>query len=270
MDKILRIALITVGVLSLVMAVGFCLQLPWAAVLWPWPDRFSPYLFLGSVTAATAASLLWIGFSGEVSTTAGGALHLAVFNAGLAGSLFLFSQGGGDQNLSTGALVCIVGALVSLTIFLWFRRYPARDGDPMPLPVRISFGAFIVVLVLAGSGILLQIPNVFAWRLRPTSSALLGWFFLGATCYFPYGLVRPSWQKASGQLWAFLAYDLVLIVPYLLHFTSARPEQLPSLIINTLVLLYSAALAVYYLFVKKQTRTWGKSNHILTVRQEPA
>ncbi len=76
MDKILRIVLTIVGMLSLILAVGFCLQLPWAVRLWPWADSFSPYLFPGSITVATAASLLWIGLSGELSTAAGGALHL--------------------------------------------------------------------------------------------------------------------------------------------------------------------------------------------------
>ncbi len=260
MDKILRTVLTIVGMLSLILAVGFCLQLPWAVRLWPWADSFSPYLFLGSIATATAASLVWIGLSGELRTAAGGALHLAVFYAGLASSLFLLYQQGDNQNLLTGALVCAAGALASLTLLLWFRRYPLRDSRPMPLPVRISFGMFVVVLVLVGSGILLQIPNVFAWKLHPTSLALLGWFFLGAACYFLYGLVHPSWQMACGQLWAFLAYDLVLIVPYLLHFALARPEQLPSLLINTLVLLYSGALAIYYLLVKKTTRTWRKSS----------
>jgi len=260
MNKILRIVLTIVGMLSLILAVGFCLRLPWTVRLWPWADSFLPYPFLGSITAATTASLLWIGLSGELRSAAGGALHLTVFYAGLASSLFLLSQHGGDQNLLMGATVCAAGALVSLAMFLWFRRYPLRESRPMPLLVRISFRVFVVVLVLVGSGILLQIPNVFAWKLKPTSSALLGWFFLGAACYFLYGLVHPSWQKACGQLWAFLAYDLVLIVPYLLHFAVARPAQLPSLLINTLVLLYSGALAIYYLLVKKETRTWRKSS----------
>src|SRR6266576_3479587 len=223
MNKILRIVLTIVGMLSLILAVGFCLRLPWTVRLWPWADSFLPYPFLGSITAATTASLLWIGLSGELRSAAG-------------------------------------GALLSLAMFLWFRRYPLRESRPMPLPVRISFGVFVVVLVLVGSGILLQIPNVFAWKLKPTSSALLGWFFLGAACYFLYGLVHPSWQQACGQLWAFLAYDLVLIVPYLLHFALVRPGQLPSLLINTLVMLYSGALAIYYLLVKKATRTWRKSS----------
>jgi hypothetical protein len=258
MDKILRTTLIIVGMLSLILAVGFCLQLPWTVQLWPWADSFLPYLFLGSITTATAASLLWIGLSGELGAAAGGALHLTVFYAGLASSLFLLWGQGGDQHLFTGAFVCAAGALVSLILLLWFRRYPLRDRRPMPLPVRVSFGVFVAVLVLAGSGILLHLPNVFAWKLHSTSSALLGWFFLGAACYFLYSLVHSSWQMARGPLWAFLAYDLVLIVPYLLHFALARPEQLPSLLINTLVLVYSGALAIYYLLVKQTTRTWRK------------
>ncbi len=267
MDKILRTVLIIVGMVSLMLAAGFCLQLPWIVQLWPWADSFSPYLFLGSITAATAASLLWIGLSGELRTAAGGALHLTVFYAGLASSLFLLSRQGGDQNLLPRAFVCAAGALVSLILLLWFRRSPLRDSRPMPLPVRVSFGVFVVVLVLVGCGILLHLPNVFAWKLHPTSSALLGWFFLGAACYFLYGLVQPGWQMACGQLWAFLAYDLVLIVPYLLHFALARPEQMPSLLINTLVLVYSAALAIYFLLVKQTTRTWRKSRQNPTVEE---
>jgi len=55
-------------------------------------------------------------------------------------------------------------------------------------------------------------------------------------------------------LWSFLAYDLVLIVPYLFHFASISAAQLPSLLVNTIILVYSAALALYFLLLKKQTR----------------
>jgi hypothetical protein len=269
MNKMLRTILILVGLASLILAAGFCLKLPWIVQLWPWPDSFSPYLFLGSITAATAASLLWIGLSGELAAAAGGSLHLTVFYAGLASSLFLLSRQAGDQNLFTRALVCAVGALISLILLLWFRRYPIQDNRSMSLPVRISFGLFVAVLTLAGIGILLHVPNVFAWRLLPTTSALLGWFFLGAACYFLYGLVHSGWQMACGQLWAFLAYDLILIVPYLLHFALAHPEQMPSLLINTLVLVYSAALAIYYLLVKQSMRRWRlrKTSHQVTFEE---
>ena len=153
-----------------------------------------------------------------------------------------------------GVLLCSAAAIVSLGIFLRFRRYPIEDRRPMPMPVRISFGVFVAVLLLVGSAILLQIPNVFAWTLNPMSSALMGCFFLGSSCYFLYGLIFPRWHAACGQLWSFLAYDIVLIVPLLFHFATVSSAQLPSLIINTVILVYSGALAVYYLLIKKETR----------------
>jgi len=187
----------------------------------------------------------------------GGAINLAVFYAGLAISLFLFSQQEGDQRLLTGALLALIGVLVSVGLFVWFRRYPIHDPRPMPLPVRVSFAMFFVLLAGAGTAAILQVPNVFTWKLTPESMALMGSFFLAAACYFLFGLVRPSWQKACGQLWAFLAYDLVLIVPFLLRFATLSPNQLLNHTVYTLVLVYSGALAVYYLLVNKATRTGG-------------
>jgi hypothetical protein len=52
----------------------------------------------------------------------------------------------------------------------------------------------------------------------------------------------------------FLAYDLVLIMPFLQHFSDVLPEQRASLIVYTTVLVLSAGLAVYYLFIHRATR----------------
>ena len=71
---------------------------------------------------------------------------------------------------------------------------------------------------------------------------------------FLYGLSIPRWHNACGQLWSFLAYDIVLIVPFLLHFITVSPARLPSLIVNTIILVFSGALALYYLLIKKETR----------------
>jgi hypothetical protein len=48
----------------------------------------------------------------------------------------------------------------------------------------------------------------------------------------------------------FLAYDLVLIIPFLQHFANVRPEMLLSLTIYTAVVSYSGLL----LFVHPPTR----------------
>src|SRR5437764_15289081 len=94
MNKILRTVIVIVGTMSFILAAGFCLQLPWIVQLWPWADSFSPYIFLGSITAATAASLLWIGLSGELATAAGGALHLTAVYAGLVSCLLVLFRHG--------------------------------------------------------------------------------------------------------------------------------------------------------------------------------
>jgi hypothetical protein len=216
----------------------------------PPTGSFPLRIFLASITASITASLLWIGFSGELGAVRGGAIDLAVFYGGL--TIFQILSA---QHLLTGVLLCSAAAIVSLGIFLSFQRYPIEDSRPMPLPVRISFGVFVAVLLLVGSAILLQVPNVFAWTLNPASSSLVGWFFLGSSCYFLYGLIFPRWHTACGQLWSFLAYDIVLIVPSFLHFTTVSPAKLPSLIINTFILLYSCVLAIYYLLIKKDTRS---------------
>jgi hypothetical protein len=78
--------------------------------------------------------------------------------------------------------------------------------------------------------------------------------FLGDAFYFLYGLFRPRWGNALGQLLSFLAYDLVLIVPFVLLFDTVKPDRMFSLIVYTAVLIYSGGLAIYYLLINPQTR----------------
>ena len=249
MKKFSRIIFVLLGSASFIVTIGLCFPLPIVTGILPPTGSFPLHTFLASFTAAIGASLLWIGFSGELGTAAGGAIDLVVFYAGLAMYQLL-----SPQRLLVGVLLCSVAAVVSMVIFLRFHRFPIEGTRSTPLPVRISFGVFVVVLLLVGSALLLHVPNVFAWTLTPVSSALLGCFFLGSASYFLYGLLLPRWQNACGQLWSFLAYDIVLIVPLLLHLATVRPAQLPSLIVNAIVLVYSAGLAIYYLLLKKETR----------------
>ena len=253
MKSLYRTTFVILGSVSFILTLGLYLPMPLVTSILPQTGAFPLHTFLASITASIGASLLWIGFSGELGAAAAGAIDLAVFYGGL--TIFqLLSAQGGSQRLLAGVLLCLAATIVSLGFFLRFRRSPIEDSRPMPMPVRVSFGVFFVVLVLVGSALLLRLPNVFAWTLNPLSSALLGCFFLGSSCYFLYGLLFPRWHTACGQLWSFLAYDLVLIVPYLFHFATVRPAQLPSLIVNTVILVSSAALALYYLLIKQETR----------------
>jgi hypothetical protein len=71
---------------------------------------------------------------------------------------------------------------------------------------------------------------------------------------FLYSLLYPRWHNALGQLLSFLAYDLVLIIPFLLLFKTVKPEYMLNLVVYVAVLIYSGAIAVYFLFVNSQTR----------------
>lgn len=249
MKKLFRTLFLMLGIVSLALTITLCFQMPLVTAILPPEDAFPLHIFIASITASITASLLWIGLSGELGAVKGGAIDLVVFYGGL--TIFQFRSA---QHTLAGVLLCIIAVIVSLGFFSRFRRFPIEDNRLMPLPVRISFGIFFMVLLLVGIAILLQVPDVFPWTLHPLSSALVGWFFLGSSCYFLYGLIYPRWHAGSGQLWAFLAYDIVLIVPLLLHFATVSSAQLPSLIVNTIFLVSSGALAIYYLLIKEETR----------------
>jgi hypothetical protein len=67
-------------------------------------------------------------------------------------------------------------------------------------------------------------------------------------------VIRPVWGNASGQLLAFLAYDLVLIGPYVAHWSAVSPTMRLSLGLYIAVLVYSGGLAIFYLAMNPPTR----------------
>jgi hypothetical protein len=171
-------------------------------------------------------------------------------------SIYLFQRVIQNQssNLIGAAIGTALASLFSLRLLCWSRKYSLKDNRPTPLLVRISFGVFVFALLSAGMALLLRAPNVFPWPLNPDSSVLFGWIFIGDAFYFLYGLVYPRWHNARGQLWSFLAYDLVLLPPLLALTTSVKPEHTLSLVVYLSVLVYSTLLALYYLFLNPATR----------------
>jgi hypothetical protein len=173
----------------------------------------------------------------------------------------LFFYPSGDQHSAIGLVVLFA---ISIPIFAgvtwWASRYQIRDTRPMPRPIFISFMAFALLLIVTATGLVLRAPTIFPWVLLPETSVLFGWFFAGAALYFAYGLLRPSWHNACGQLLGFLAYDLILIVPFIAHFATVTSDHLLSLSIYVVVLVYSGALAIYYLFFYKATRLWNSAS----------
>lgn len=257
MPSVVRPMLLVCGCLSLLLALGFYLQVDGATRLWPWTDGRLSYIFLGSILAAIAAPILWIGLTGELGASRAGALNLLL--PSVAGSayfawLWLERDAG---SLLVAALVFAGLAAINFVVFLWSRRIPLRDTRPTPTLVRASFAVFAIALILVGSALVMRADHIFPWPLKPESSLMFGMIFLGAAVYFIYATLVPVWTNAVGQLLGFLAYDLVLIVPFLDHFSAVKDDHRLSLMIYLAVILYSAALSIYYLAIHPATRLFA-------------
>ncbi len=250
-----KIRTITVfgGLLILALAAGFIFQIPLATAIWPWPDGRLSYLFIGSILAAVSAAALWIGWTGEFGALPAGSLN--IFVIAITTSIYFFQLGLREarQNMIPFGFISLFIAISSGYTFWWSRKIPLDASPPTPKLVRVSFGIFIAALLLAGAALIFKIP-IFPWNLPPDSSVVFGCIFLGDAFYFLHGFLYPRWHNALGQLLSFLAYDLVLIIPFLLLFKTVAPEHILSLIVYIVLLLYSGTVAAYFLFFNPQTR----------------
>ncbi len=84
--------------------------------------------------------------------------------------------------------------------------------------VRIAFASFAVLLVPLGLALVARRFAVFPWRLGADQPVALRLDLPRAACYFAFALLRPQRAYATGPMLGFLAYDAVLIVPFLRHF----------------------------------------------------
>lgn len=257
------------GVAAAVAAVAYALYTGafWVIGAWPWPETHMSFVFLASIAASVCMVWLSIGLTGELAALAGVGVNIVVASFGAC--VFLAQQAWttarGDLALAVvaSAVSCAFGVL----LWRWARRLPVRDPRSMPLFVRWAFIAFVVTLVVAGSALALQM-QVFPWRLQDQTATLFGFVFLGAAAYFAHAVARARWAFGAPPLWGFLAYDLVLFVPYsklLLAdpgaaddiYGSGEPVNRTGLVIYLTVLSTSALLALYAMFLHPATRLWG-------------
>ena len=255
MKRSIRLIMFIAALGQILVAIGFFTQMPWTKTFWPFDYTGNlSFVFMASIAAAAAASTLWCLYTREERGLAGIALdYVFIF-----GPLAVFSWQKYTR-IPNSELILLIGAGVSglvfgIALFFWSRRIPYRQTQPTPRPVRIAFGVFIIALLLLGRALVLKTDGIMPWSLTSDASVLYGWFFIGAAIYFIYGLLQPVWGNAGGQLSGFLLYDLVLIVPFLLHFSNVRPNLVLNLIIYIVVLVSSGALASYYLFINPATR----------------
>ena len=254
MRTAIRTILVLGGLATLLLAAGFALDQPLATRQWPLTAYGLSKIFVASMLAAVAAPVLWIGLSGELAALRGGAINI-VASAGAGGAYMLWRAIADDApRLLPLAVTSVAAAVVAVVLFLLARAIPFRDQRPMPNLVRVSFALFALVLTTVGALLVLRVRGVFPWPLDGDSSVLYGWFFIGAASYFTYGVLRPLRANAVGQLAGFLAYDLVLIVPFAQFWPTTAGQARLSLSIYIAVLVYSGVLAAWFLLRDRRPR----------------
>jgi hypothetical protein len=246
--------LLVLALAQLLMAVGLIVRPQVVLDLWPFPGTTElTYLFMASILAAAAASTGWAATWGELRSLVGIALDSVVIFVPLVGYVFLL-----DPALGGGMSALWLGMVATAVFGVWLlgRTWsaPLIDRRPTPRPVLVAFVVFVLGLVAVGGALVLGMPDILPWNVTRELAFMCGVIFLGAASYFGYGLLRPSWMNAGGQLCGFLAYDLVLILPFLSRLPSVADRHRLGLIVYTAVVIGSGILAAWYLFLDRRTR----------------
>jgi hypothetical protein len=243
----LFVGLVVGGAVWLVLALGYFFRWDWATATWPWPDGRLSYIFVSSILAAIGAASIWIGLSRKLSSLAAGALGLAVMTGGPGGYFIKRAIEDSDGALAAYGIGCAAVSMASLVVFAWAHRLPVVDERRTPIFLRGSYVIFWGILVVIGLSMIFGRDEIMPWPVRDDTAVLIGWIFFADSFYFLYGLWRPYWEHSFAQLWSFLAYDLVLIIPFVRHLNEVPSNLELNLWIYIGVLLFSAGLSIYYI-----------------------
>ena len=236
-----RQVFLSIAALQGVLAAGFVLQAGWAQALWPWQAGRLSLIFLGSVLAAFAVGGAWTGLTGRWRGALAALVAVAAVMLFLALALWL---GGAAWPWPMACLVTGLGAAVNAAEVA---RLPGRGRRLAAWP-RLSCAIFAAALLGAALALILGAPHVFPWPLAPTTARAFGAIFLGLSLAYGLSAWWADRDMALVAMLGFLAYDLVLLPPFLAHFGTVKPEHLLSLTVYVAVLVYSAIVAMALLW----------------------
>lgn len=269
-----------VALLWALVAVGLYRGSGWATWIWPWADAEMTYIFLSSIAAAVAAPLAWIVIVDEPAAIAGMAIDGVVIGSAMTAVIAVSAFTSSDWSLLVRAIALAAAVAATFMVFRVTHPWPHRDPTPQTQFVRWYFRLLIAVLIPVGTLLMIQTESMFPWDLPGRTSSMIGGVFIGAASYFVYGLWRGIWVHAGGQLAGFLAYSLVLGIPYwrtvfdrdamsasggyqsfpgqVVPGAQAESVNETSLFIYTAVITAAFLVSCWYLFVNPPTRIrWG-------------
>lgn len=211
----MRAFCIAVVLIQVPVGVGLFRHAGWATALWPLPDVRMTSVFLASLVATTATLVIWPVLRGDLGALVAPAINLALATPAIGVYLLGLALQRDDGGLVVPGMTFVMFGIVWAAIGLWARRVPVRDARLLPRWVRVVFVGFCAILVPAGIALLFQADRVFPWDISPENSTVAGVAFLSAAALFAVIVARPLWIFGEMALASFLAYDLVLAVPYL-------------------------------------------------------
>ncbi len=268
-----RAACLLVAFLLTLVSIASYFQSSVIKEMWPWEGEAMTYRFAAAYLFAFAGSLLWIAISREMAGLKGISLTVIVNAFGMSVFLAIYSV----RHQTTELIPNLVGMIAILGCGLysigWSSKIAPIQTNPTPKTVRDSMVVFPLILMIASIRLILQSSNVFPWDPQPQWSTIIGLCLMGSVFYFGFGAIDGRWVHAGGQFAGFLAYDLVLIPPYLRMlnaddgvvtasasgFTSyaSNVNDGPLYIFLTAIGI-SLVMSVWYLFLDRRTRMFAR------------
>lgn len=257
------------AIVGVLLAGLFLWQPPALTELWPFARTtpMSHVLMAGFLLAGATSIVLAVALR-RFGALAGVGLDVATSFAPIAVYAGALGLASGDVGMLVLAVVGAASFVGGWSLHRRSRGIPAVDARPMPRPVRSAFVVFVGALLLVGTLLVARVPNVAPWSMPAELSTFFGFLFLGSAAYFWYGLRRPTWDNAIGQLAAFLAYDLVMIEPLVERLPTVPSSFALSLWLYIAVVVGSAILAAWYLLLDPRWRVWGRGSEPLPVATE--
>ena len=111
-----------------------------------------------------------------------------------------------------------------------------RDRNP-----ALVWFAFVMGVLAVAGGIIFMRSRPIAENRQPTPQIVI------------YAVLNRQWIHALGPLLGFLVYDLVLFSPLFARFGNLQPEHIRGQVAASVIIIFSAALGIYYLFVNSAT-----------------
>lgn len=193
-------------------------------LLWGFPGVGGFWLqsyFMGAVFIGYAIATLWIAVTKTYRALVGAGISGIVTFGGCA--LYILRLARFQEGYFRAGEVALYLAVLSIWLLFLGQKFSKKKKDRLPLSVQCLFGLVFTIALLEGVYLVIPLPFHFAWVLPSEYAVIYGWLLIGGSLFYAWGLIQPIWENGYPQLYALLAYDLLVIGPLLTLFREGLP-----------------------------------------------